>query len=240
MKDFNTATDGTGTTSTNRKIQFLLTMLRGEALREFDALKSKFGSTTNVHIKLIKEGLLGYSPPINALNKQKRAMRRAIQKNWDILLNRFSERLTEMNNYLPQFPVSSAAKKMYPEELNEIILHVVPNSWAKKAYIQGWYFEGRSYKETWNIFEHMETAEAIYEGGALSKNTQWKESNRASSGTNKKEGAYALPSNPYQGWPGKRNINDAGHMSDASDGAKKTCLLHGPGNCLEECKVLKE
>ena len=81
MKYFKTATDGTETTSTTRKIQFLLTMLCGEALREFDVLKSKFGSTTNVHIKLIKEGLLGYPPPINALNKQKRAMRRAIQKN---------------------------------------------------------------------------------------------------------------------------------------------------------------
>ena len=80
MKYFNTATDGTGTTPTKRKTQFLLTMLRGEALREFDVLSSQVGSTTNGHIKFIKEFLLGYFPPINILNNQKRAMRRAIQK----------------------------------------------------------------------------------------------------------------------------------------------------------------
>ena len=33
MKEFKTATDGTGTTSTTRKTQFIHTMLRGEALR---------------------------------------------------------------------------------------------------------------------------------------------------------------------------------------------------------------
>ena len=82
-------------------------------------------------------------------------MSRAIQEPQGLLIKIFYARLTELINYLPIFPVSSAADKMDPEELNKIILHVVPNSWAKQAYIQGWDFEGRSYKDTCDMFERM-------------------------------------------------------------------------------------
>ena len=61
---------------------------------------------------------------------------------------------------------------MEPEELNEILLQAVPNSWAQQAYPQGWYFEGRTYKDIYNMFERMDISEVIYEGGAPSKNTQ--------------------------------------------------------------------
>ena len=51
---------------------------------------------------------------------------------------------------------------MGPEELNEIFFHNVQNSGGKQAYIHGWDFEGRSYKDTCNMCEPMEIAEAIY------------------------------------------------------------------------------
>ena len=38
--------------------------------------------------------------------------------------------------------------KMTPKELNYILLHTVPNGWAKQAYIQGREFEIKSYKAT--------------------------------------------------------------------------------------------
>ena len=50
-KDFKTGTDGTATTSTTGKIKFLRTMLRGEALREFDVITGQVGSTKNTHKK---------------------------------------------------------------------------------------------------------------------------------------------------------------------------------------------
>ena len=131
MNDLKTATDGTGTTSATRKIHFLRTMLRGEALREFDVLAGQVGSMTNGHIKLIKEGLIGYFPPINTLTKQKRAIRHTMWKPRGILFKRFASRLVELNNYFPIFPGSRAAKKISPEELNKILLHTVPNSWEK-------------------------------------------------------------------------------------------------------------
>ena len=80
MKYFKTGTDVIETTYSPGNIQFLRTMLRREDLREFDVIASKVGSTTNGHLKHIKEGLLSYFFPINPLNKKKRAMGRAMRK----------------------------------------------------------------------------------------------------------------------------------------------------------------
>ena len=75
-------------------------------------------------------------------------MRRAMRKPRDLPFKRFAARLTEINNYQTLFPVSNAAKKITPEELNNILLHSVLNGWAKQAYLQGWYFEMKIYKAT--------------------------------------------------------------------------------------------
>ena len=49
-------------------------------------------------------------------------------------------------------------------ELNEIILNIMPNSWSKKAYVQGFYGESTTLKKAINIFEGMEISESIYKG----------------------------------------------------------------------------
>ena len=107
-------------------------MLHGEALIYFNELASHKSGTTNSHLKHIKEGLLGYIFPINALYKQKRAVRRAMRKSQSLLFKFLAARLTEINNYLPLLPGSSESQNMAPEELNEILLHVVTNRWTKK------------------------------------------------------------------------------------------------------------
>ena len=72
------------------------------------------------------------------------------------------------------------------------------------------------------MFERMEIAEAIYKGGAPSKNIQQTEANRAIFCRKQKGGGSALPSNPKKVCAGKRKRNDAGHPSDATTGAKNT------------------
>ena len=62
-------------------------------------------------------------------------MRHAKRKHWDLHLKIFSALLMEPNRYLPLFPVSSASKKMSPDELNEILPQAVPKTWSKQAYI---------------------------------------------------------------------------------------------------------
>ena len=49
MKDFKTGIDGKATLSATRKIQFICTMLRREALREFDVITGHVGITNNTH-----------------------------------------------------------------------------------------------------------------------------------------------------------------------------------------------
>ena len=72
--------DGTGTTSPSGWINSLHKIIRGKPLREFDELSSQNGGSTNNHIKLITEGLIGYFFPINPISKQKRAMKFAMSK----------------------------------------------------------------------------------------------------------------------------------------------------------------
>ena len=48
-------------------------------------------------------------------------------------------------------------------EINEIILNGMPNSWSKKAYVQGFYFDTISFLKAVNMFEQMEITEIIYE-----------------------------------------------------------------------------
>ena len=119
---------------------------------------------------------------------------------------------------------------MDPEETNKILLHTVPNSWERQAYIQGWEFKRQYSKDTCNIFEHTEIAEAIYKGGAPYKNNQRAEADRVSYGRKKKVGASASPSNSKQGRTGNCKRSNASHPSDEPTGANKTCLMHGPGH----------
>ena len=58
-------------------------------------------------------------------------MRRAMRKPHKTLFKSFAACITELNNYLPLFPSLSSSKKMPPEEITEILLHAVPNGWAK-------------------------------------------------------------------------------------------------------------
>ena len=92
-------------------------------------------------------------------------MRHTMHKNPDLPFKNFASRLTELKNYLPLFPGSSANKKIPPEDLNKILLHAFPNGWEKQAYLQGWDFEMKSYKATWKLFKISEVAEKIYKGG---------------------------------------------------------------------------
>ena len=89
------------------------------------------------------------------------------------------------------------------EELNDILIYAVPNTWAKHAYLQGWNFEGRTYKDTYEMFEHIKIVEQVYEGGNTSKNTNQEESDRVSHGRKHKGGEAALPTNPEKGRSGK-------------------------------------
>ena len=76
--------------------------------------------------------------PLNAVSKQKRAMRLTMQQNIQkphtVPFKRSVARLTDIKNYLSLFPGSNDSNNMDKAELNKILLHTVPNEWANNSY----------------------------------------------------------------------------------------------------------
>ena len=62
-------------------------------------------------------------------------------KHHDMTFKRFAAKPSEINNFLPFLPGSDATKNMPDKELNEILIHAVPNGWEKQSYLQGQDFE---------------------------------------------------------------------------------------------------
>ena len=209
-----------------------------ESLQEFDELASQVSGTKNYHLKFIKEGLLKYTPLINALSKQKRVLRHAMHKPQDLPFKIFFAWLKEDNIYLPLLFGSSVSKNIPFKGLNEILLHTIPNRWAKKAYLQGWDSKKNSYKETCKMFKRMEIEDKVYKGGTPSKTITRADANCASYVRKHKGGEDALTTNPKKGRDGKWKNNHAGYPSDRPIG-DKTCLVHGPVQYMEDCKIVK-
>ena len=67
-------------------------------------------------------------------------MKREMCKPCDMPFKRFAEGLTEINKFIPLLTGSDASKNMPLEDLNEILLHLVPNGWENQSYMQGWEF----------------------------------------------------------------------------------------------------
>ena len=66
-----------GTLDTGTKVQYLHTLVCGEALHKFDLLSADVESTDSRTVEYSIKGLAFTPPPVNLLRKQKRAVRRA-------------------------------------------------------------------------------------------------------------------------------------------------------------------
>ena len=85
----------------------------------------------------------------------------------------------------------------------------------------------------------MEVVEKVYKVGTPSKTPIRADSNRASHGRKLKVVEAASTTNPKKGHAGKRKTKIAVYLIDQPTGGK-TCLLHGPGYSMEDCKLLKK
>ena len=141
VRYFNTALAALGMLEAGSKYQYLCTIVRGEALRQFDSLSADVESAEILNVDYIIRGLAQYFPPVNSLSKQKRAMRRGMKKMRSLTVSRYAARLIDLNEYLASFPWVNLTDKIGVTELNEILLKSIPNSWSKQAYLQGFDFE---------------------------------------------------------------------------------------------------
>ena len=75
MLNFNTNLTGSGALKEGAKIQYIFSIVRGEALRQFDLLSADVEGTETLSFDDIIKGLAQYFLPVNSLSKQKRALR---------------------------------------------------------------------------------------------------------------------------------------------------------------------
>ena len=80
VRNFNMTLAASRILDTGANIQYLCTIVRGEALRQFDLLFSDVESTETLNIEYIIKGLALCYPPLNSLSKKKSAMRRGMKK----------------------------------------------------------------------------------------------------------------------------------------------------------------
>ena len=88
-----------GTTKFVGRVNFLCTLLCGEALREFENPERHNNGSTESHLKEIQEVLIEYPPPTNAIRNQKRSMFRSMKKPRAIPMKRLVTRFTELKNF---------------------------------------------------------------------------------------------------------------------------------------------
>ena len=92
--------EATGATSANGRIKFLHTLVRGEDLLNFKTLSDSISTIKNGNLNQIIIGRGKYPPPINAISKQKRAIRCDMRKPRTRKIRRYTLCLTNINDYL--------------------------------------------------------------------------------------------------------------------------------------------
>ena len=147
----------TETIETEAKVQYLCTLVPGEALRHFDLLPADVENTDPpLDVDYLLKCLAWYFPPVNSLSKQKRAIHICMKKPYRLKVRRYTERLIDLDEYLAFFPGAIMTDKIGVTELNEILLNSMPNIWYNQAYVQGFDYEYISFKNSINMFERME------------------------------------------------------------------------------------
>ena len=113
----------------------------------------------------------------------------------------------------------------------------MPTNWSKQGYLQGFDWESITFKKAVHMIESMEIAESIYRGVVEHsyKKPTWEDANRAGNIRHKRAEAASAWTRPEKGESSGKRIKQ--HL-DSSTGKSKTCLIHGPRNYPEECKVL--
>ena len=81
VRNFNMTLAATGMLEMDSKIQYLCTLVHGEALRQFELLSADIKNTETLNLDCYIKGLALYFTPVNFLSKKKCAMRHGMKKN---------------------------------------------------------------------------------------------------------------------------------------------------------------
>ena len=136
VHNFNMTITASRNLEAGAKVQYLRTVVRGAALRQFNFFSAVIESTQILNVEDIIKGLAHYLFSVNSLSKQKCSMRRGMENPRALTVRRYAAHLIDINDYLASFLGNTLNAKIGITELKQILLNSVPNRWSKHAYVQ--------------------------------------------------------------------------------------------------------
>ena len=127
----------TGQNITSGPTQYALArcLLKGDALAVFEAAATAHGTETLVNFKKCLQDLTAHVFPEQALQVQKRYMRRYVKKPLSMRAKEFVARVVELNDYMLEFPIPTTtpvATKLNNDELMDVLEFALPAPWRKE------------------------------------------------------------------------------------------------------------
>ena len=157
-RDLNRVLIGQSITTGPPKYAMARRLLEGDALAKFNERATANGNETNEHFVTTLREVTTHVFPKKALALQKRYMRRFMRKPRELKTRLYVARVTELNNYLKQFPPFADDQSIPQDELMDIFEFSMPATWQKQAIIQGFDIMQHTPNEFVEFCEHLEVA----------------------------------------------------------------------------------
>ena len=218
---------GQGLTTGPQHYELARSLLSGSALTTFNNLATETATETVDHYNSIEKKLTKSIFPKNASRSLKRFLRRHARKPVDMDIEEHTDRIVEVNEFLPKFPdvreadggrPAVASTKLDDDELMDCLEHSVPPSWRTQMDLLGFDCIDSTIAEFKEFCKRVERAEA---SGDDDKGRSQKDDDRKPAARDKRS----------------RSNKD----KYARKGGDKFCMLHGYTNdhTTEDCRVLK-
>lgn len=137
QRDLNRVLTGQNITTGPQKFTMIRRLITGDTLAVFNKAAAEHGNETNATFLRCLQDVTNHIFPQRALSFQKRYMRRYLRKPKEMSTREFAARISELNQYLKQFPPFEDNQEIDDEEIIDIIEFGIPSSWQKNMVLQG-------------------------------------------------------------------------------------------------------
>ena len=137
QRDLNRVLVGQNITTGPAKFTMIRRLITGDTLAVFNKVAQEHGNETNAAFLRCLQDVTNHIFPQRALPFQKRYMRRYLRKPKYMKTRDFVARLSELNEYLKQFPPFEDNQEIDDEEIIDIIEFGIPGLWQKSMVLQG-------------------------------------------------------------------------------------------------------
>ena len=137
QRDLQRVLTGQNVNAGAQKFAMIRRLITGDTLTVFDNAANQRGNERNETFILCLQDVTNHIFPKRALSFQKRYMRRYLRKPRDMTTREFAARISEMNQYLKQFPPFEDNQELDEDEIIDILEFGIPHSWQNNMVLQG-------------------------------------------------------------------------------------------------------